>query len=177
MFPLSVIDSVCLHLHAATANVTFHSIDRLFQLYLLTVLETVMQLYSLATEWFILPIICSEIQLNKCHPSNDLLWWKIEGWNPIWVEQYHQLPIPQGFWQLMKIGGVHMVAFAVFSLCLFCCRSWAQWVLISWQCSLNVLVLLWLDLLWCCCFCMKELMDVNWRWWAGLGDKDPTFST
>jgi hypothetical protein len=78
---------------------------------------------------------------------------------------------------LMKMGGVHMVSFAVFALCLFSCRSWAQRVLISWWCSLNVMVLLWLDLLRCCCFCAKELMDVNWRWWAGLGDKDPTFGT
>jgi hypothetical protein len=177
MFPLSVIDSVCLHLHAATANVTFHSIDRLFQLYLWTVQWNCYAALQ-SGHWMIyFTNDCSEIQLNKCHPSNDLLWWKIEGWNPIWVEQYHQLPIPQGFWQLMKMGGVHMVAFAVFALCLFSCRSWAQWVLISWRCSLNVLVLLWLDLLWCCSFCAKELMGVNWRWWAGLGDKDPTFST
>ncbi len=129
MFPLSGTDSVCLHLHAVTANVTFHSIDRLFQLYMWTVQWNCYAALQSGHWTIYFTNDCSEIQLNKCHPSNDLLWWKIEGWNPIWVEQYHQLPIAQGFWQLKKMGGVHMVAFAFFALCLFSCRPWAQWVL------------------------------------------------
>ncbi len=107
------------------------------------------------------------------------MWWKVEGWNPIWVEQYNQLLKEQyakafGSWWRWEMSIWFVIV--VFALCLFSCKSWSCLVLINLRCSLCVFMFFWFDFLWCCYFCM-ELMDVNWGWCVGLRDKDPIFST